>query len=87
MAKIWSIRFTVRGIGKFPIDMLRYDSCYPATGEDTQWIESERAAGNGSRELMLEHRSHGSRTWTPTFGRWQSFGWVVTEVYRPNECR
>lgn len=41
--------FTVRGRGEFPLDMLRYDSCWPRSGEDVmvlsadyQFIEKER---------------------------------------------
>ena len=45
------IRFTVRGDGIFPFDMLRYDNCFPATPEDIEWI-----GPCGSPSASIEHR-------------------------------
>jgi hypothetical protein len=78
----WEVRFTVRGNGPFPEDMLRYDHCEPATQEDVFWV-----TGRYIRELMLKARiSHPSIVKSglfPTKARWDSFGWGVTEVYKP----
>lgn len=60
--------FTVKGNGMFPIDMLRYDNCWPATSED-----AAKLAGRGPREVTLGTRN---RT-APTVGRWPSFMWRV----------
>jgi len=58
----------VRGRGRFPYDMLRYDNCVPFEGHneiekrDDRVIRLRRFSGDG----------------TPaTVGRWNSFGWAV----------
>lgn len=66
--------FTVEGRGSFPIDMLRYDSCWPAReGSDSFEIEASfrPRSGTGKRKVRLV----GTRE--PTIGRWESFGWKV----------
>ena len=73
MAITKTYRYTVAGIGTFPIDMLRYDQAYPDTEQDSGTIygtlnRRERPDhGNGTVNLV------GLRP--PTLGRWQSFGW------------
>ncbi len=73
-------QFTVRGgpYSEFPIDMLRYDSCWPAheDGKIThtfhgRFVEEKRAE---PAEIELT----GLRE--PTKGRWESFGWKVIEI-------
>lgn len=87
--KRFEIRYTVRGSGSFPEDMLRYDRSKAATPEDVEWMK-----GRHERELMLKIEHEGPRTHikrliaskhVPTIGRWESFGWTVTEVYEPEE--
>ena len=71
--KLYVTTFSVQGRGAFPVDMLRYDECYPA---------SEREAGK------LEHHERGHRTvtlrakhetpyYSLTEERWASYGWTV----------
>ncbi len=71
MAKVKTRRFTVRGRGQFPIDMLRYDSCWPYTSMDSSYISDE----SGGREVTLLTNSPNA----PTHGRWKSFTWAVVE--------
>jgi hypothetical protein len=63
-------RFTVRGIvgarTPFPIDMLRYDQAWPATGEEAQKF----APAAEPVEIILYGLSC-----TPA--RWKTFGWDV----------
>lgn len=79
------VTFEVTGRIPFPLDMLRYDSCFPVRGEDAGMIERsfERAQ---RREVLaelpercfrvrLEHV--GYSPWLPTTGRWESFLWSV----------
>lgn len=69
------IEFTVQGAGRFPVDMLRYDSCWPQTTEDAYAI-----AEIMTRDTLTELRRIKLRSNTrPTEGRWQSFGWVVVQ--------
>lgn len=62
--------FTVKGIGPFPFDMLRYDCCYPR-------YNSYDLIGDQERQVALV-ATH-PKQWHPTSGRWESFGWYVTE--------
>ena len=55
--KRFEIRYTVRGSGSFPEDMLRYDRSKPATPEDVEWMK-----GYAERELMLKMEHEGPRT-------------------------
>lgn len=61
----------------FPLDMLRYDSCYPAHTEDALRI------GNEMRDhwsVRLHKISNGkTQAGTLTDARWHSFGWEVVE--------
>lgn len=66
-------RFVVEGSGEFPFDMLRYDSCWPATAEDAAKLQSFYRD-----KRRVELRSDGYMTPTPE--RWASFNWrVVSE--------
>lgn len=76
--------FTVDGPGDFPVDMLRYDACWP--------YDSQAAVNLGIRldaRLMKLRRDHGdplpsvrlvSEHRAPTEGRWESFLWKVRDV-------
>jgi len=68
--KVEVLNFIVVGGGPFPIDMLRYDSCWPLTQADANvltWASSER------RHISMQTVSPGG----PTEARWESFGWKV----------
>ena len=79
--------FTVEGTYPFPVDMLRYDACWPATSEDAvQLAESlafRRRKDAGTQAGILEgKRKRQVKLYTnaqnrPTVGRWESFGWKV----------
>jgi hypothetical protein len=75
---LYRTTFYVHGNGIFPLDMLRYDSCYPHDSysvhelEDTGWKATER------REVSLIHTGN-LKDWTPTIDRWASFGWIVAD--------
>ena len=60
--------FIVEGTGVFPIDMLRFDACYPRTSADIVKISSI-----GMRRVEL--RTHA--THSPTPDRWNLFLWSV----------
>ena len=57
-------RFEVTGRGAFPVDMLRYDSCYPSGT-----ISASDILGTDLRTVSFYfHRK-------PTVARWDSFNW------------
>lgn len=70
------VEFQVSGRGDFPVDMLRYDTCWPRHEHDAAIIESSARRGNALREHTIALK--GLRP--PTEGRWSSFGWKVDSV-------
>jgi hypothetical protein len=75
MAKRTWYRYTVRGYGSFPIDMLRYDCAFPAGESVSHIMTSSRF---GSHEDVHDVELIGVRR--PTDARWSSFGWTVVKV-------
>lgn len=76
------LTYTVTGSGTFPDDMLRYDDAYPLSEEDVTVAFGDRARlgrrlPERSVRIVQFVRTLKDR---PTFGRWGSFGWGVTEV-------
>ena len=60
--------YYVTGRGQFPWDMLRYDSAWPATGDDAAKLHD---SGSKIRSIrMLSYKE-------PTIERWFSFLWSV----------
>jgi len=88
MAKQYVHYFTVGGAYYFPMDMLRYDSCWPSTSEDASQLQFHPQRNSDvetKRKIRLVTIGHKERR--PTLDRWKSFGWEVihyekgTEVY------
>ena len=73
--------FRVRGNSGFPLDMLRYDACYPLCESDSARVFDSIYARDGVvREVELVHRSIDSEArFEPTHARWESFSWYVIE--------
>src|SRR5678816_4294668 len=61
--------YEVEGKLSFPVDMLRYDACWPASTESALEIVSERP----HEGCHVRLRSH----YPPTEARWESFGWRI----------
>ena len=65
--------YYVSGKDMFPIDMLRFDGAWPASGEDAakiEWGYSDNAYGRIRSVKLRSYRE-------PTLGRWSSFNWSV----------
>jgi hypothetical protein len=78
--KQYAHTITVKGSGQFPVDMLRYDCCWPITESDSHQImlnPNDDPAYFNVREVRLTRMAH--RHWQPTEGRWKSFTWEVTD--------
>jgi hypothetical protein len=75
MAKLSYFRITVSGGGEFPVDMLRRDECYPNGESDSYAIQHM----SDFRTIVL-FKASSNPWWTPTGGRWESFGWKVEGV-------
>ncbi len=76
--------FKVIGTGTFPLDMLRYDCCYP--------LDSSTASDLGLEPRLeevtvyLEKWHQGTSYPRITEGRWRSFGWRVV-VHEKTDMR
>lgn len=69
---IYRQTFAVKGSGEFPVDMLRYDACYPASQDD-----SVKLSRRLERRTVCLERRIANRGPVPTVDRWSSFGWCV----------
>lgn len=74
-----TVIFTVEGGGTFPIDMLRYDACYPASETDSFAAMSWENMPTGRRRVTLKHRVAKDENLNhyPCEDRWKSFTWNV----------
>ena len=70
---------TVSGVGPFPLDMLRYDGCFPDTSVD---VEKIRGSFNilGPNKWSIRVVKISQQKWEPTTKRWESFGWKVINI-------
>ena len=76
MAKERQHVVTVQGGGEFPVDMLRYDRLAPYSESDSYAIAESIREGTGKRTVQVTR--YAEARWTPTVGRWESFGgWKV----------
>jgi len=57
-------RYNLKGFGAFPVDMLRYDQCWPFREIDLAMM----CRGSGVREVRVMGLN------VPTLARWRSFG-------------
>jgi hypothetical protein len=81
MPVIYIQEFEVEGSGNFPLDMLRYDSCYPVReGRDTANLCAREFSRDRlpPRTIRLRRFVFNSQQ-MPTTGRWESFGWKVVK--------
>lgn len=65
--------FQVKGVGIFPVDMLRYDECWPATSDDATELACNLSGDDPLATWTIELMSAKK----PTVNRWKSFGWIV----------
>ena len=79
MAKMYRQEFEVSGGFSFPVDMLRYDCCFPA--DETQSAIINRSfEGERGAPLTVRLARYTRNDFAPiTPERWQSFGWKVTK--------
>jgi hypothetical protein len=74
--RVYEQFLVVEGSGRFPLDMLRYDSAFPHEEADTAAIEHDERR----RRVVLCRRSVNESAGTPD--RWASFGWKVIGAFR-----
>jgi hypothetical protein len=71
------VSFRVEGRYPFPIDMLRYDRCWPASSDDAARIDYSRLPGNREVYIIKLYMAADHAGAVPTAARWSSFGWTV----------
>ncbi len=70
--------FVVTGMLSFPVDMLRYDGCYPSRGEDAGAIESTFDPHRKRTQFHVQlTQIHQGKIPSITHDRWASFLWGV----------
>ena len=70
---------TVEVRGAFPVDMLRYDRCHPASGEDAHAIAQSLAQHpHEPYRVVLKALSRSREHWTKA--RWRSFGAEIVKT-------
>jgi hypothetical protein len=69
--------YIVEGSGAFPIDMLRYDCCWPS---DLQSVESVSMNLEWGEPYFKTRRVQISSTEYPTPDRWRSFCWPIVHM-------
>lgn len=76
----------VRGSDEFPLDMLRYDTCFPAT---EYWSGRAQATTEAVRCVVVARRTDGGYAAHFNTERWASFQWDVvyasTELHKVEE--
>ena len=87
MAAKYKVLFEVTGVGRFPCDMLRYDSCWPVDPEDALKIElspeeCELEDLRERRTVQLAKFCYVKSDPLVTSARWRSFGWHVRDNIR-----
>lgn len=70
-----AVSFTVEGSGQFPVDMLRYDGCYPATEREDVLAIAAHTYGEKRRVVLIVRPLKGDKFVNLTPARWASFGW------------
>lgn len=79
MAKRYAHVLMVKGIGSFPIDMLRYDRYSPHREEDSGKINRTFHPGQEPEGEIEVYTVSDSKVSPWTIGRWQSFCWEVVK--------
>ena len=68
---------TVVGKGRFPADMLRYDSCVPKNKDS--WNAVMERGGNEPREAVVTYYREVGAVRGLTKARWESYGWSIVQ--------
>lgn len=80
-----SVTFRVVGSGSFPVDMLRYDACWPRDQDAVAAFHESGERGYTRSVWLSRHEVERPAGFGGvTIDRWASFGWRVAVIYREN---
>lgn len=71
------MHFRVVGRGFFPVDMLRYDQCWPTGQDDAANMIVDSVSLNAELRTIELSKWCRNQQAEPTTDRWASFGWQV----------
>jgi hypothetical protein len=79
MASVYQHEITVQGTGPFPLDMLRYDACWPRTQSAVDAIHASIQGPRITEKEYTVELACVSNTKLSCWAteRWASFGWAV----------
>ena len=63
----------------FPIDMLRYDECFPSNRESSYAIELTFDIDHNNVILIELTHYDSVKSWRPTKAKWEAYSWLVVE--------
>ena len=66
-------------IFSFPLDMLRYDQCFPLSESEIERMTARYAPGNTPALVRVGRYSSHAKDAGWTHARWESFGWTIEE--------
>jgi len=72
--------YQVEGEGDFPIDMLRYDSAWPAREDQVSRIQEVPLEKKYGQTRVVDLHRFSFNGEGPHEARWESFGWRVIEI-------
>lgn len=78
----WIQYATVSGRGSFPVDMLRYDYCYPVSFTVDEGERGPVAELNDeeNQDVLIVARATDLKAREWTTARWNSFGWMIQPI-------
>lgn len=80
----YAVATRARGTATFPIDMLRYDRCYPLREIDSvliaQNVTDPHQRFEEDKIYLVKYSDKAAEKGQFTFARWDSFGWKVELV-------
>ena len=79
MAKKYYQTFVVETSFQFPVDMLRYDGCFPASERDSGVIILNLSDMRSPINVKIGRYVDGKHS-KPTIERWKSFGCNISDI-------
>jgi hypothetical protein len=78
----YACEFTVTGMGRIPMDMLRYDRATPLSQRDAAAADNPAYTNEPVSVRLIRYTEGKGRNYAdnPTVKRWNSFGWQVTDI-------
>lgn len=67
------------------LDMMRYDSCFPSSEDETRKLWAMEHGGAALKDHLVQFTCVGRAENTPNVERWRSFGCTVFDVRSPAE--